>query len=437
MNVQISNEVLDSFQAVMNRARTVGALFPELFNPSTKHNHYADFGYPEHITFEQFYKMFARNGIASAVIKKVASRSWRDNPSILEAGSKDKETTEELLIRTHLNKIRFWQNFADADVRSMVGDYAALILRVADSQAMETEIGTMASIEDLIEVIPAWQSQITVADWDTNKDSLGYGKPNMYQFNESAINSIESKSQGHRREFKVHPSRVIIISSNGTVHNRSLLEPAFNDLIDLEKIKGAGAEGFYKNSKSSPVLSMDKDAKISSLAAAMGVEVGEVADKMQEVVADWNKGFDASLFMQGIDATFPQISLAQPQQFYAMHLQSLAAAAEIPLKILVGMQTGQRASTEDAKEFNQTIMSRRNNTLKPTVFTFINRMVEFGALSKADWIIDWDDLTESSSSEKLSKSKILSGINHELGDEIFSPMEIRVAAGYPAEISGP
>ena len=434
MNAQNNNKLMDTFQSVMNRARTVSGLFPELFGPSTKHDHYKDFGYPENITFEDYHKMFSRNGMASAVVKKIVSRSWKDTPLLTEDQCKGEETPAEALVRKHLTEIRFWQSFAEADTRSLVGDYAALILRVADDNAMEAELEAMASIEDLVEVIPAWQPQLIVCDWDTDPTSEDYGKPKMYQFTEAAISSSQSQGQIQHRQFKVHPSRVVIISANGTVHDRPALEPAFNDLVDLEKIKGAGAEGFYKNSKSAPVLNMDKDAKISSLAAAMGVETNEVADKMQEVVEDWNKGFDASLFMQGIDAKFPQITMVQPQQFYSMHLQSLAASAEIPLKILVGMQTGERASTEDAKEFDQTIMGRRNSTLKPLIQSFITRMVGLGALEDRDWFIDWADLTESSSSEKMGKAKTLSGINKDQGDEVFEPSEIREAAGYPAEL---
>lgn len=146
-----------------------------------------------------------------------------------------------------------------------------------------------------------------------------------------------------------------------------MLEAGYNDLLTLEKVSGAGGEGFWKNAKSSPVLEVDKEADIAKLAQMLGVETSEIADKMDEVVGDWQKGFDQLLMLQGIEAKTLGVTLPQPAEFYNTALQSFAASIEMPLKILVGTQTGERASTEDAKEWSQTISSRRTNRVIPLI----------------------------------------------------------------------
>ena len=94
--------------------------------------------------------------------------------------------------------------------------------------------------------------------WDADAPTLygrfdlgwnGVGEPKMYEFNEAAVET----DNPNKRSLRIHPDRVLIWSDDGTVNGRSLLEPGYNDLIDLEKIKGAGGEGFWKNAKSSPV----------------------------------------------------------------------------------------------------------------------------------------------------------------------------------------
>lgn len=414
---------------ISNVVRRMETLFPGYF-PEVKHNHYADFGWPARLTFSNFQSMYMRNSIARAAIEKTVLKTWQDYPILRTSEKEHEESGIESEIRQRFSDLRLWQRLAEADRRSMVGGYAGVILRVADSKLFKEPVNRINNgLEALVEVIPAWEGQLTVSTWVTDERSEDYGKPAMFSFNEAAV----GVTHGNPRSFEIHPSRVVVWSRDGTIFNHSLLEPGYNDLITLEKVSGAGGEGFWKNAKSSPVLQADKDLDIKAMASAMGVKPAELADAMNSQVEDWQKGFDKLLMIQGMEAKTLGVTLPSPEHFFNVALQSFAASVPMPLKILVGMQTGERASTEDAKEWAQTNMARRSSQVVPTIMEIVNRLEAFGILPENDWSLVWPDLTESSMVEKVDRADKMAGTNQKMkdsGEWVFTPEEIRSVVGF-------
>lgn len=420
-------------RSLLNAAtRSLATMFPGYFG-TAKHNHYADFGYPDEVTFDLAFHAYSRIGIGRAGVDKTVDKTWQDNPWLQEFARDDgddtPETPTEREIRERFAELRVWQNLATADRRGMVGRYAGVILRLADSKRLDQPVGRVpGGLRGLVEVIPAWEGQLSVSQWDTVETSATYGQPKMFQFNEAAVD----KATTQPRQFNVHPDRVVIWSETGTVHGSSALEPGYNSLLDLEKIRGAGGEGFWKNAKAGLSLEIDKDAKLADMATAMGVEVEEVVDRMDEQVEGFNKGFDKMLLLQGITAKPMQVTLPSPEHFFLVALQDFAASLSIPLKILVGSQTGERASTEDAAEWAKAVMSRRVDETVPNIMAFVRRLVRFGILAAKDWHLDWSDLTETSMSEKVALADKMADVNQKMkdtGEFVFTPDEMRGVTG--------
>lgn len=415
--------------------RRLDQMFPGYF-PAAKHNHYSDFGYPVQLGFKQFYDMYCRNGIACAGVDKTILKTWQDAPFLLDherdgsEGDDKDETALEKEIRTRFGDLRVWAKVKEADRRSLVGSYSGLILRFADSKQFREPVDTVpGGLDGLVEIIPAWEGQLAVSEWETDEASEDYGQPKMFQFNEASVDS----GQKQNRQFLLHPDRVIVWSEDATVHGRSVLEPGYNDLLTIEKIIGAGGEGFWKNAKSAPVLEIDPTARLEELAKALGVPVSELADKMGEQVEDWQKGFDKLLMLQGIEAKTLGITLPSPENFFLIALQSFSASIGVPLKILVGSQTGERASTEDADEWSRTIMARRSSETIPNVMMLVQRLERVGILPEMDWFLDWSDLTETSMAEKIDRANKMADTNNKMqlgGEIVFTPEEIRATVGY-------
>lgn len=408
-------------------SRSISRMFPGYFTEA-KHDHYSDFGWPRAVTFDLAYNTWRRNGMAHAGINRTISKTWQSTPALWET-EVPRESTLESDIRQRFADLRIWQHLATADARSMIGGWSGVILRVADSKRFIEPVDRVSGgLQGLVEVIPAWAGQLTVSRWHEDETLPEYGMPAMYSFNEASVGD-----QAQPRSFEVHPDRVVIWSADGTTHARSALEPGFNDLMTMEKISGAGGEGFWKNAKAAPVLETAPDIDIRAMATAMGIQPDEIKDAMNEEVGDWQRGFDKLLMLTGMQAKTLSISLPNPEPFYNVAVQSFAASLLMPQKILTGSQTGERASTEDSAEWAQTCMSRRRDQTIPNVLAVTNRLERFGILPERDWTLGWEDLTEATGAEKMERALKMADVNAKqsaIGEPVYMVGEIRDVTGH-------
>lgn len=423
-------------RTLVNAARSLRSLRGAFGVPpkiSTKHDFEQDFGYKEQLEFDDLYYMYKRNSAANSLVVKTHAKTWETIPTLRSGADRATEmepNDEEKAIDKHFQKIRFWQKLAMADTRGMVGDYAGVILQVADGKRFSEplEKGSAKGIKSLYNIIPAWQGQLEVSEWDKDETSETFGEPLMMTYTESSVDP----QQGKERSFIVHPSRVYIWSQDRTTFNDSKMEAVYNALLDMAKIRGAGGEGFWKNAKSQPYIRFDPEVNINELKAALGVETeAEIADALDKVVDDWAKGFDNSLMLQGGDIGTLQTQLPQPKQFYEIAAREVAATWGIPEKIWFGNQTGERSSTEDANNWNKFNMSRRYNYVVPNIMDILAMLVHVGVLNEKDWALYWEDLTGATKKERMEEASSMSQINKDHGLTVFSFNEIRRATNRP------
>lgn len=412
-------------------------MFPWAYGMNTKHNYARDYGWPEELDFHAFYRMYSRSGLAAAAIDKTIGKTWQTMPALWES-EKPAESEAEKAIRKHFAKKKIWRALMDADRRSMVGEYAGAIILLRDGQQLDQPVSSVRKgIENVVGIIPAWEGQLTVAEWDTVPTSETYGEPLYFQFDEQAVGNPKNTANS---QVRIHRDRMLIWSDDGTLNCKSALEPGYNDVSDAEKIKGAGGEGFWKSSRGAPIIEAPKGVTPADVQRGMGASTpADVIEKLNEQVGTFQSGHDNALMLGGFAVKPMTIALPQPKEFWEPCVQSFAASMGIPFKILVGNITGERASTEDAQEWAETNMSRRENRVLPILQDFIDRLVAWGVLDQKDWTIGWQDLTESSPSEKMALAKEMAGINQTLGAEpTFHPDEIREAAGFKAadEVEG-
>lgn len=407
--------------------------FPMAFGPNVKHDYWRDYGWPDQLCFEHFHRMYTRSGIAAAAVDKTIAKTWATMPTLWES-EQPSESDAETAIRKHFAKRKIWRSLMDADRRSMVGCYAGAIILLRDGKKLGEPVDSVRrGIENVVGIIPAWEGQLTVAEWDTDETSETYGDPLWFQFNEQAVGDPTTTA---RHSVRIHRDRILIWSDDGTLNCTSALEPGFNDLTDAEKIKGAGGEGFWKSSRGAPIIEAPKGVSAMDVQRGMNAATpADVIDKLNETVDDFQSGFDKALMLGSFSVTPLTITLPQPKEFWEPCVQSFAASMGIPFKELIGNITGERASTEDAEGWARTNMSRRENRVLPILYEFIDRLVRWGVLEQKDWTIGWDDLLDASPDQKIDRATKMATINSTLGAEpAFLPDEIREAAGFkPSE----
>src|SRR5690606_31347023 len=187
----------------------------------------------------------------------------------------------------------------------------------------------------LVDVVPVWSSSLKAAGYNENTNHEDYGKVTKWQYTEASVGN----SAG--RQLDVHPDRIFIL---GDYTNDAIgfLEPAYNNFVSLEKVEGGSGESFLKNAARQLSINFDKDADLAGMAAAYNVPVGDLQEIFDKTTREMNMGNDASSITQGGSVTPLVASIPDPTPTYNVNLQSAAAALDIPTKIRVGMQAGER-----------------------------------------------------------------------------------------------
>lgn len=410
--------------ARMARAR-MGLMAPTMGLDNKRHSAWCEYGFPEQVTYENLYALYRRGGIAHGAVEKLVGKCWQTNPEIIEGDDAD-ESKDETAWEKNTKKVftkRLWRAFAEADRRRQVGRYAGILLHINDSRTWEQPVVRGKSLK---KVTIAWAGSLTVSQWVTDENSADYGQPKQWKY-------VESLPNGGTNQRFVHPDRVFILGdySNNAI---GFLEPGYNSCVSLEKVEGGSGESFLKNAARQLNVNFEKEIDFNNLASLYGVSIDELQDKFNEVAGEMNRGNDVLMTTQGATVAPLVTAVADPSATYNVNLQTFAASVDIPVKVLVGMQTGERASTEDQKYFNARCQSRRGD-LSFEIEDFSDKLIDLKIIDAvSEKTVIWDDLNEQTGTEKLANAKTMAEINQTFqgsGEKpAFSREEIRTAAGY-------
>lgn len=410
--------------ARMARARMV-LMAPTMGLDNKRHSAWCEYGFPEQVTYENLYALYRRGGIAHGAVEKLVGKCWQTNPEIIEGDDAD-ESKDETAWEKNTKKVftkRLWRAFAEADRRRQVGRYAGILLHINDSRTWDQPVFRGKSLK---KVTIAWAGSLTVSEWVTDQKSADYGQPKQWKY-------VESLPNGGTNQRFVHPDRVFILGdySNDAI---GFLEPGYNACVSLEKVEGGSGESFLKNAARQLNVNFEKEIDFNNLASLYGVSMDELQDKFNEVAGEMNRGNDVLMTTQGATVTPLVTAVADPSATYNVNLQTFAASVDIPVKVLVGMQTGERASTEDQKYFNARCQSRRGD-LSFEIEDFSDKLIDLKIIDAvSEKTVIWDDLNEQTGTEKLANAKTMAEINQTAQgsgeNPAFSREEIRTAAGY-------
>lgn len=410
--------------ARMSRAR-MGLMVPTMGLDNKRHSAWCEYGFPEQVTYENLYALYRRGGIAHGAVEKLVGKCWQTNPELIEGDDAD-ESKDETAWEKNTKKVftkRLWWAFAEADRRRQVGRYAGILLHINDSRTWDQPVFRGKSLK---KVTIAWAGSLTVSEWVTDQKSADYGQPKQWEY-------VESMPNGGTNQRFVHPDRVFILGdySNDAI---GFLEPGYNACVSLEKVEGGSGESFLKNAARQLNVNFEKEIDFNNLASLYGVSIDELQDKFNEVAGEMNRGNDVLMTTQGATVAPLVTAVADPSATYNVNLQTFAASVDIPVKVLVGMQTGERASTEDQKYFNARCQSRRGD-LSFEIEDFSDKLIDLKIIDAvSEKTVIWDDLNEQTGTEKLANAKTMAEINQTFQgsgeNPAFSREEIRTAAGY-------
>lgn len=389
----------------------------------TLHQIYEDFGYPDQLTFNNYWNMYRRFGVARSVCDIPVDFTWLDDPTV-DGGATFNSQFEELV-----EKLKLWTRLKGLDKRQRVGRYAGLFVRVKDGKNPDQPLDMLNGIDSVVSITPIYEGQLTPAETQQDPKSPEFGNPITYNYNSSSTGNRDDKTA---KSLTIHHSRIIISAEDaddGSIYGISALEAPYNDLMDLRKICGAGGEGFYQNTRNAPQITTREGFQ-----APKGKLLTDLEDQIDEYLNKWRK----TLVTNGLEFNYPDITLPNPEKYYQNSLNNISAASKIPNKILIGGQTGRLAADEDSELFLSLMMERRYGFGSDMIEAFINWCTKHKVLAEPSNLeIEWTDLLARSDDDKITAAERMAAVNEKQfrsgGSPVFSEEEIREQAGYDPE----
>jgi hypothetical protein len=392
------------------------------------------YGYKDALTFTDYLTAYERGGPAHGAVHRLLDKCWQEMPRIKRPDSDD-ETPFEITVAALLDGMNGWQKLKDFDRRNMIGRFAGLIYRVADGQPLSAPLlrGTA-----LVDIVPVYEDQVRVTGWDSDTNSPSFGQPLRWQYRMRQPRNEDT--QGRPDAWAdVHPSRIQIMAE-GTAgdffEGVPLLKAGFNSLSDLEKIAGGSAESYLKNSARTLVFKYGPDGTPESLRqnADGSTEVVGVRQAHEEQTRALNRNQDASIVIQGGEASTLQTSVSDPTGAWTLAANLFAASVRMPFTVLFGQQTGRMASDEDKADFNSRAKSRQRGDLTPMLREFVTRMQAAGLIEAGPFDVEWPPLDSPGDTEKADLIGKMATAARQAFDTgtgpLFDANEYRKAMGY-------
>ena len=278
--------------------------------------------------------------------------------------------------------------------------YAVLVIGLKGEVKSEMEVGKdRKNIDDLIYLRALDESSITFTDEDIDSNiySERYGFPDRYRIEVNDLN-------GSQKTDFIHHSRVIHFKEGNFTDNSigsPRLKPIYNSLENLLKIEGASTESLYLNGRGGLLVQYmeDKEGGYPSK--------GEIQKDLnylrQTIETFYNSSNEKYIISANHNVKPMQFPVIDPEKVSKFSLQLIAGALGIPLRLLIGSERGELASSQDASYFFGTIKHRQKGFCeKELLRPAINKFMQLGILSESnEYNVTWGDLVTLKESEKV------------------------------------
>lgn len=335
----------------------------------------AECGYPTSITVDEYWNMFRRKGVGKRVTNIYARECWKAAPDIYEQEDVDK-TPFELGWKSLVREQRILSYLQRVDELAGVGRFGLLILGFGDGRTLDKpapgldETGKPtkpATGTKLLYLKPVAENKVRLQASNIQKDQRNprYGLPVTYKVRLGDETNPDA-------ETTVHWTRVIHVAHERTdseVYGTPSMEDVWDYLLDLKKIGGSSAEMFYKGGF--PGLATK---------ALPGIEGMDTAAAKKQL-EDYQEGLQRIIALFGVEVQSLAANIADPTAHAMLQLQLICIAKGVPMRVFMGSERGELASSQDAKAWNERLADRRDNYLSPFVIRpLVDRLVHVGVL---------------------------------------------------------
>jgi len=347
---------------------------------------YDALGYTLDPTQNAYMGKYRRQDIAKAVIDAPVDESWREPPTLTES---DKDDTPFVADWNRVVKeVRVYRDLSRVDRLCRINQYAVLLCGYDDKAELDQPV---VRAKNLLYLQPYSQLNAAIDSLVGDPKDKRYGLPEMYSIK---MRGTALDSTGMSK--KVHWSRIIHVAEDlleSNTHGLPILESVFNRLDDLEKIVGGAGEMFWRGAFPGYQFTNRPDAVITQ-------SEDDIEDEIEEYLHDLKR----YLLLENMDIKSLAQQVADPKPTFDVIVTLIAAACRMPVRILLGSERGELASSQDERSWLKKIGSRRIRHCEPTlVRALADRLVLYGVIRKPmsdDYTVDWPSLMANTDSEK-------------------------------------
>jgi hypothetical protein len=387
---------------------------------------YVALGYKDSLAASDFRDRYDRGDISARLVDAFPKATWRgigvvyDNDRV-ELTTAFEQATKELEKRLHL-----WNMFHRVDKLAGLGQYSVLLIGApgkADSP-LPRNIGP----EKIVYVQPYGQTNARIEAFDEDPKSPRYGLPALYSLSRRSTQSTAGISTSgaydavKNEDLKVHWTRTIHIAENlldDNVTGQNRLARVWNRLDDLDKIVGGGAEAFWMRAHPGYQFNLPENFVFKN---------EEEKQKFNDEVEEFVQGMRRTVRSKGVEMNTFDADVANFDRHAATTLGIIAGACEIPLRLLLGSEQGELASSQDRVNWTERVQDRRTEHAEPIIVrAFFDRLIAHGILAPAknEYQVWWPEVLDFPLTERTDVAAKQAEINQRQGEIVITTDEIR------------
>jgi len=331
-------------------------------------------GYLPQLTLADYRAKYERGGIAERIVEAYPKATWSGDIWLRETEDTKITTEFEKEAEKLFARLHAWSRFQRADILAGLGEYS--ILLIGAPGALSSPLPRVSKPEQIAYLTPVGQAWAVIDKLVDDPSNPRFGLPETYRVTLAAA----------RLPDVVHWTRVIHIAEGvleNEVFGKPRLRAVWNHLDDLLKIIGGGSEATWL--RANPGMQIDVDPEI---------EFGEEEeDSMDAQVDEYEHGFSRTLRTRGTKINMLSAQIAAFGSNATSVLEQIAGTSGIPLRLLLGTERGQLASSQDRDNWSDRVTERRRTWGTPAVSQLTQRMIDCGALpTPKQYEVVWSEI---------------------------------------------
>ncbi len=370
---------------------------------------YNSFGYRRDPEFDDYLSYYLRGDIAARVVDLYPKATWRHDPSIRSDDQKFVEAIDEMNDRN-----RLYHFMERVDEISGIGQFGVMLIGTTGSKVTE-EPGKLGGPEDIIYLSAFHQGSVEITQFEEDSENPRFGQATMYAIDltGTTVGSSGVVSRGVDRgvtspgstlpqsgqtgtKTQIPWQRVVHVAENtieDSVYGQPRLARVLNRIDDLFKVLGGSAELYWQNVAGIWHADISPDVTVSE----------EDLDQFEDDMLAARQGITRLIQTRGTELGLITGTGTDPSGTFNALKQVIAAASEIPERVLFGSERGQLAGDQDQREWQARIAARQNQYAEPIILRqTLDRFIMLGALPApvGGYEVDWPPLDAPSTADR-------------------------------------